>query len=239
MSKFIILHVFICLFYVSCANTAKNSPTNSSTNSSTGPAEPATSGAPKNTSVVSSTITEPQKDLKPISDTAILTHIEMQKYAYELGFNPKKELTEEQKKQIEHRKKLRVYERSLDSQKERLQYSKVLPWLKSDEEKVEFLEIPSIEGRQVWINQNKIWSRTKNLKDFSDAMEAQDIALGMPADFVKKSWGEPENIEVSGNPVYKNERWKYLKQVSTPQGYRQEKRFVYFEGGRVVGWETE
>ena len=168
-----------------------------------------------------------------------LTPLEMQKFAYELGLNPKVELKEEEKKQILDRKKLRQLERALDSQKERMQYSKVLPWLKSDQEKIEVLSIPSVEGRQVWINKNKIWSRAKDLKNFDDVVEAQDIALGMPSDYVKKSWGEPENIESSGNPIYKNERWQYNRQVSTPLGYKQEKRLVYFEGGRVVGWETE
>lgn len=168
-----------------------------------------------------------------------LTVLEIQKYAYELGLNPKGELSEEQKKQIIDRKKLRELERSLDSQKERLQYSKVLPWLKNDQEKIDVLSIPSIEGRQVWINKNKIWSRAKDLKNFDDVVESQDIAVGMPSDYVKKSWGEPDNIESSGNPIYKNERWQYNRQVSTPQGYKQEKRLVYFEGGRVVGWETE
>lgn len=168
-----------------------------------------------------------------------LTRDELEKYAYEIGFDPRKKLTEEQKQQVEKRKKLRYYERSLDSQKERVQYSKVLPWLKSDDEKLDYLTIPSIEGRQAWINQNKIWSRSKELKGYIDVMESQDIAIGMPADYVKKAWGDPDNVETSGNPIYKNERWKYLKQVSTPQGYRQERRLVYFEGGRVVGWETE
>jgi len=168
-----------------------------------------------------------------------LTNLELQKFAYELGFDPKKDLTGEQKQQILDRKKLRQLERTLDSQKERLQYSKVLPWLINDAEKIQILSIPSIEGRQVWINKNKIWSRAKDLKNFDDVLESQDIAIGMPADYVKKSWGEPTDIETSGNPIYKNERWQYLRQVSTPQGYKQEKRLVYFEGGRVVGWETE
>lgn len=168
-----------------------------------------------------------------------LTTLEMQKFAYELGYDPKKDLTSEQKQQILNRKKLRELERALDSQKERLQYSKVLPWLQNDIEKIEMLSIPSVEGRQVWINKNKIWSRAKNLKNFDDVVAAQDIAIGMPTDHVKKSWGEPDNIEISGNPIYKNERWQYLKQVATPQGYKQEKRYIYFEGGRVVGWETE
>lgn len=168
-----------------------------------------------------------------------LTNLELQKFAYELGFDPKKEITATQKQEILNRKKLRQLERTLDSQKERLQYSKILPWFADDQEKIEFLTIPTIEGRQVWINKNKIWSRAKDLRYFDDIVESQDIALGMPADYVRKSWGEPTTIESSGNPIYKNERWQYLKQVSTPQGYKQEKRLVYFEGGRVAGWETE
>ncbi len=173
------------------------------------------------------------------SEEIKLTTLELKKFAYELGFDPKKEMSQEQKQQILDRKKLRQLERSLDSVKERLQYSKVLPWLNNDNEKIEVLSIPSIEGRQVWINKNKIWSRAKDLKNFDEVVESQDIALGMPQDYVRKSWGEPSAIEVSGNPIYKNERWQYLKQVSTPQGYKQETRLVYFEGGRVVGWETE
>ena len=180
----------------------------------------------------------PPTEIKRVEEIKITT-LEMQKYAYELGFDPKKEIANEQKQQILERKKLRELERSLDSQKERLQYSKILPWLASDTEKIEVLSIPSIEGRQVWINKNKIWSRAKDLKQFDEIVESQDIALGMPQDYVRKSWGEPSQIETSGNSIYKNERWQYLKQVSTPQGYKQESRLVYFEGGRVVGWETE
>lgn len=168
-----------------------------------------------------------------------MTEAEMQKYAYELGLDPKNVLNDEDHVMIQKRRKVRNLERSLDSQKERLNYSKVLPWLENDDEKINYLSIPSIEGRQAWVNKNKIWLRNKNVKDFESAVETQDIVLGMPADFVKKSWGEPDAIENSGNPIYKNERWKYLKQVSTPNGYHQEKRYVYLEGGRVVGWETE
>lgn len=169
-----------------------------------------------------------------------LTEAELQKYAYEIGLDPRQPLTAEEKEKVQNRKKLRQLERRLDSQKEKLQYSKVLPWLETDKEKIDLLSIPSTEGRQAWINKNKIWSRAKNsLESFDSVVEGQDIALGMPADYVKRSWGEPDQIEASGNPIYKNERWQYIKQISTPYGYKQEKRSVYFEGGRVVGWETE
>ncbi len=169
----------------------------------------------------------------------VLTSSELTKYSYELGLDPKKDMSPDDLTKIEQRKKLRGLERSLDSQKERYNYSKVLPWLKDDEEKVEYLSIPSIEGRQVWVNKKQIWKRAKSTKDYQEIMESMDIAIGMPTDFVRKAWGEPEAIDHSGNPVYKNERWKYNKQISTPNGYRQEKRYVYFEGGRIVGWETE
>ncbi len=168
-----------------------------------------------------------------------LNDLELAKYAYEIGLDPAAELSNEDLANIEKRKKVRYLERTLDSQKERINYSKILPWLQSDDEKIAYLQVPSLEGRQAWVNKNQIWKRAQNLKDFNNLVENLDIAAGMPADYVKKSWGEPESIEHSGNPIYKNERWKYLKQVSTPNGYRQEKRTVYFEGGRVVGWETE
>ena len=174
----------------------------------------------------------------PVAEPVKLTDLELQKYAYELGLDIKN-LSAEDRQKVADRKTLRQLERGLNSQKERLQYSKVLPWLNDDKEKLSLLSIPSLEGRQAWINKNKIWSRAKNLQHFDSVVESQDIAIGMPTEYVKKSWGEPNNVESSGNPIYKNERWQYLRQISTPQGYKQERRSVYFEGGRVVGWETE
>jgi hypothetical protein len=164
---------------------------------------------------------------------------ETNKTAYELGKDPST-LTAEDLSQIKARQKVRDLERTLSSKKEREQYSKVLPWLRSDDEKIAFLSIPSVEGRQQWINRENIWARSQApAEEMKSLIDSQDIAVGMPADYVRRSWGEPQAIEVSGNPIYKNERWKYQRQVSTAQGYRQETRHVYFESGRVVGWETE
>lgn len=159
--------------------------------------------------------------------------------AYELGKDPSN-LTADDMEEIQKRQKVRELERTLSSKKVREQYSKVLPWLKNDEEKINFLNIPSIEGRQQWINKNNLWGRSQApQEEMKELIETQDIAVGMPQDYVRRSWGDPLSIEVSGNPIYKNERWKYQRQVSTAQGFRKETRFVYFEGGRVVGWETE
>lgn len=241
------LAITAVLFLLGCATdlpvrTVRDNP--SATESSEAPKDTETA-APVAVPTTPSITTSPDEAAKPQQVTTEhredikLSNLEMQKFAYELGMDPKKPLSEDEKKMIVNRKRLRELERGLDSTKERLQYSKVLPWLKNDEEKITMLLIPSVEGRQVWINKNRIWSRAQDLKEYEDVVESQDIAVGMPAEYVKKSWGEPVNIEVSGNPIYRNERWQYNKQVSTPQGYKQEKRFVYFEGGRVVGWETE
>lgn len=161
------------------------------------------------------------------------------KTAYELGKDPNS-LSGNDLNEIQLRQKTRELERTLDSKKAREQYSKVLPWLSGDSEKIEFLSIPSIEGRQQWMNRKNIWSRAQVPKaEMKELIETQDIAVGMPQDYVKRSWGEPMSVEVSGNPIYKNERWKYQRFVSSSSGYRKETRYVFFEGGRVVGWETE
>ena len=170
---------------------------------------------------------------------AKLTEKDLEKYAYELGLNPKKSLSKVEMSDVRNRRKLRQLERTLDSEKERLNYSKVLPLFQSDQEKIDYLSIPSIEGRQSWVNRNKLWSRLKSNKDFQDMVESQDLTLGMTQDLVRKSWGDPDAVEHSGNPIYKNERWKYTRESPSLNGYKRERRYVYFEGGRVVGWETE
>lgn len=175
----------------------------------------------------------------PDKDPSKLSDKDLEKYAYELGLDPKKTLSETERKDILNRRRLRQLERNLDSQKERANYSKVLPLFQNDQEKIEYLSLPSIEGRQAWVNRNKLWNREKSNPDFQSVVDAQDLTLGMSQDLVRRSWGEPTAVEHSGNPIYKNERWKYIRETPTINGYKRERRYVYFEGGRVVGWETE
>ncbi len=147
---------------------------------------------------------------------------------------------EETQVQISLAQRVRTLEAKLDSQREKQQYSKILPWLISDEEKIEFLSQPTLDDRHRWAQSKLIWKRAQSpTSQAKTLIDNGDISLGMPMDFVKKSWGEPQNVEISGNPIYHNERWRYTRYVSSSDGYRQEKRIVYFEGGRVVGWETE
>lgn len=136
------------------------------------------------------------------------------------------------------RRRLQILESRLESRREKEQYSKILPWINEDE-RMEFLRLPGVEARQAWINDNSIWKRAQSPdSETRETMNNGDISMGMAMEYVKKAWGEPQSVEVSGNPLYKNEKWKYMRSLSTQDGFRQEKRFVYFEGGRVVGWDT-
>lgn len=159
--------------------------------------------------------------------------------AYELGLSPNN-MTPDEAKQVQQRRQVKGLERGLESRQEKDQYSKILPWFKDDEEKISFLSIPSLEGRQQWINKNNIWSRARvPANRMKDLIDAQDIAVGMPMEYVRRAWGDPVSVESSGNPIYKNARWKYIRNVPGADGFHQQKRFVYFESGRVVGWDTE
>jgi hypothetical protein len=161
------------------------------------------------------------------------------KTAYELGFNPSN-MSSEEMQQVQERKQLQELEKAMRSKQEKEQYSKVLPWLKEDKEKIELLKVPSVEGRQAWINRNNIWSRARvPVTRMKELIDSQDISVGMPMEYVRRAWGDPIAVETSGNPLYKNERWKYHRNVPGSDGFHQQKRFVYFEGGRVVGWDTE
>lgn len=153
---------------------------------------------------------------------------------------PVSNLDQDQQRALDQKMRLRAMESRLQSRQEREQYSKALPWLKNDEEKIELLSQPNLEARQIWLQDKGLWKRSRSVTpEMKELIETGDITLGMPMDYVRKAWGEPQAVEVSGNPIFKNERWKYVRQVSSPDGYKQERRLVYFEGGKVVGWETE
>jgi hypothetical protein len=141
---------------------------------------------------------------------------------------------------LSDQRRLQSLENTLNTRKEVEQYSKMLPWFKDDQERIEFLSQGNFEDKQRWLNEQNFLSRPQQIMgDMKELVEAQDITLGMPQTLVKKSWGDPDVIEVSGNPQFRNERWRYNKYISTSDGYKSEKKVVYFEGGKVVGWELE
>ncbi len=147
---------------------------------------------------------------------------------------------EEDEESINEKTRLKQLENALSSRKETEQYSKALPCFENDRERIEFLQLPGFETRQKWLVQQGFSSRAAQTQTkMKDLIESQDIALGMSQSLVKQAWGDPDQVEVSGNPQFKNERWHYNKFVSTQDGFKPEKKLVFFEGGKVVGWELE
>jgi len=74
-------------------------------------------------------------------------------------------------------------------------------------------------------------------QDIQSALESGNIVLGMSMDQVLSAWGRPRNIETAGDPGYGNQRWVYQDGLSGRWNINPS-RTVYFEEGKVPGWET-
>jgi len=145
---------------------------------------------------------------------------------------------EGQNENLEH--ELKLLENKLKGKQEIEQYSKALPYFRDIREKIKFLQFESFKQRQKWLKDENFWSRVGQLDaKFESVIKSQDIAVGMSAEQLKRSWGEPHQVFVSGIPQFGNGKWIYLKQAPTPEGFRVQKRIVYLESGLVTGWETQ
>ena len=69
------------------------------------------------------------------------------------------------------------------------------------------------------------------------AIQNQDIVPGMSQQDVVSAWGHPRDIEVAGDGTHGNERWVYYSGNSNHYGVSKT-RVIYFENGRVAGWES-
>ena len=118
--------------------------------------------------------------------------------------------------------------------------SKSAEMKRNDAERIFFLKLPDANSKLNWAASRGI-SSIENSFDITtqNLIDSSDIVKGMSRNAVKQSWGEPDAIEVAGNNMYGNERWIYKKLMSTDEGYQHETRYVYFEAGRVNGWETQ
>ena len=90
-------------------------------------------------------------------------------------------------------------------------------------EDIAFEHAEQDERRHAWINRT---------------LASRDITLGMDRSQVQQAWGSPRDVSYAGDPRSGNERWMYTLSVSSSWGLGPRK-VVYFEGGKVVGWETE
>ena len=69
-------------------------------------------------------------------------------------------------------------------------------------------------------------------------LELGEIVLGMKMNDVISIWGQPREIESAGDPRSGNQKWVYLDSISS-RWKLGNSRIVYFESGRVTGWDTQ
>ncbi len=156
----------------------------------------------------------------------------------ELGYSGR-ELSEHEVEMVKARIELNNLEKGLTSNLEKKQYYALKPYFHGDRERIYFLKLPDHESRTRWANARGITTE-QSLFDSSTTklIEKNDVTRGMTRAAVHQSWGEPEFVEVAGDQMRGNERWRYTKLVATDDGYNNESRIIYFEGGVVIGWET-
>lgn len=155
----------------------------------------------------------------------------------ELGLQ-NRPLSDDERQSVELRVRLKRAETRLASKRDKKQYYGIRSALKNDRERLYFLSLPTFEARERWAAMRGIGGADEARTDeVAKTIEANDIALGMSQKAVLESWGDPDAVESAGNPLYGYERWKYNRYISGNDGYQKEMRIVYFEGGRVVGWE--
>ncbi|MCB0412253.1 MAG: hypothetical protein KDD22_06985 [Bdellovibrionales bacterium] len=157
----------------------------------------------------------------------------------ELGWSPTKALTPEEAKTLEHRLRLKRLESTLATNREKRQYYQYKGGMVNDEERIYFLQLPTFEARERWAANRSLQTDNNGYSEImAQIIEKNDIALGMTQKAVIESWGDPDAVEVAGNAVYGNERWRYSKYVPSNEGYQKVDRFLYFEAGRLIGWQT-
>jgi len=143
-----------------------------------------------------------------------------------------------ERRAVEGRIKLKRMEARIATKREKKQYFEFRGALKSDRERIQFLSLPTFEARSRFAQARGFGLQDDTYsEDVAKTIEGNDIALGMSQKGVTESWGDPDIVETAGNALYGFERWKYNRYVSGDDGYKKELRIVYFEGGRVVGWE--
>lgn len=157
----------------------------------------------------------------------------------ELGLAGRSELSEQEINALKARIELNHYEKNLVYEVEKKQYYSLKPYFRNDRERIQFLKLPDLDSRSRWANRRNLTTQQTVFEPaINKLIEHNDIARGMTRSAVHQSWGEPDIVEVAGDQLHGNERWRYTKLVASEAGYNNETRIIYFEGGIVVGWET-
>lgn len=74
-------------------------------------------------------------------------------------------------------------------------------------------------------------------KSIPNELKANSLSRGMTKITVKTLMGEPNDVQIAGNSSYENEKWIYQRYIPTEAGYQKDIKIIYFEKGKVAGWE--
>ena len=159
--------------------------------------------------------------------------------ARELGISSTKGLTASQTAKVAQRATINKLEGNLRSNAERAQYYQTMHLFRDDRDRLAFLSLPSMAERERWVEANQLKKIANQLSEAEKLLvQDNDIAMGMSQKAVRESWGDPSRVETSGAEIYRNEKWTFNMEIPTPNGYVPQQRIVFFEAGRVVGWQS-
>jgi hypothetical protein len=109
------------------------------------------------------------------------------------------------------------------------EYQQYKPKLKTESERIYFLKL-SDNDRQDYL-ESRGWLKARVPYDLEEhyGLRPEVVTMGMSKAEVMKVFGKPSRVEIAGNPSFENERWLYSVNGAS--------KYVYFESGRVEGWE--
>ena len=97
---------------------------------------------------------------------------------------------------------------------------------------------PSAESTEDEVTLSRVGPvRTQSPDAVSRAIRVRDIVIGMSMTDVKDSWGRPSEVETAGRKDSGHQKWVYHTGLSAPWSLGGS-RIVFFESGKVVGWQT-
>lgn len=111
------------------------------------------------------------------------------------------------------------------------QYEKHKSQLTSTSERIYFLKLSPYERKDYLSSRGFLQEEKRAPAAYEQnfALRQSNVITGMSKSDVMSNWGRPTRVEVAGNPSFENERWLYKLNGAT--------KYIYFESGRVQGWE--
>ena len=115
-------------------------------------------------------------------------------------------------------------------------YIEIKPYLENISEKIYYLNLKKSE-KEIFLKDRGIrrFKNSSKVNGFASLnsyhKNEQAISVGMSKSDVKYRWGNPISIQIAGNPRLQNELWTFFGETKQ---YK-----VYFENGKVEGWELD